>query len=233
MPGGRGYCRRRCQNWNSSPPPDPTSGSWGGQREGSRDRSDGGRPRPRSGGAHVRARRLGALGRLGRRRDQDRADRTGRRHARPGRHRSRLHQRGRARPPGALEPRQAQSGPRPHHARGPRRPLQVGGNGRRVSDQQAATGTQEAQHRARGHPHAQPEHHLRRRHGTGRARSRRRQGFLRLAVLLVPSRCLSRRHADRSGPSRRSPRAGLRRLHRGDDHRGRHHGCPVPPRADR
>ena len=34
-----------------------------------------------------------------------------------------------------------------------------------------------------------------------------------------------------SGPARRPPRAGLRRLHRGHDHRRRHHGRAVPPRA--
>ena len=28
------------------------------------------------------------------------------------------------------------------------------------------------------------------------------------------------------------PRPGVRRLHRGHDHRRRHHGCAVPPRAD-
>ena len=36
--------------------------------------------------------------------------------------------------------------------------------------------------------------------------------------------------ADR-GPA--AARAGVRRLHRGDDHRRGHHGRPVPPRAHR
>ncbi len=90
--------------------------------------------------------------------------------------------------------------------RRPRHPLQAGGDLRRLPDQQAAPGAQEAQHRARRRAGPQPQHHLRGRHRAGRARSRRRQGFLRLAVLLVPGRGGPRREAGRrrldAGPSR-------------------------------
>ena len=50
---------------------------------GTNDRSPGGRPHPRGRRAHLRARRVGPAGRLGRRGHQDRARRAGRRHAGP------------------------------------------------------------------------------------------------------------------------------------------------------
>ena len=58
----------------------------------------------------------------------------------------------------------------------------------------------------RRHPGAQPEHHLRRRHRAGRARPRRRQGLLRLAVVLVPAGRLPRGEAGRLRPARRPAR---------------------------
>ena len=59
---------------------------------------------------------------------------------------------------------------------------------RRLLDEQAPGGAQEAAHRARGHPGAQPEHHLRGGHRRRRARARGRPGRLRLLELLVPGR---------------------------------------------
>ena len=101
---------------------------------------------------------------------------------------------------------------------------------RRLPHQQAAVGAGQAAHRRRADPGPQPRHHLRPRHRPGRARARRRPRRLRLARLLVPGRHRHRPDAPR-GPDVRSAasRPRLRRLHRCDDDRRRHHGRAVPP----
>ena len=122
----------------------------------------------------------------------------------------------RARPAGALQPGEAEPGPRPDLARRTGDPLQAGGDVRRVPHQQAPQRAPEAEDRRRRDPGPQSRHHLRARHGSGRARPGRRQGLLRLPGLLGPLRhrgrapsapsttsCRSRRprvSATRSGP---------------------------------
>ena len=90
-----------------------------------------------------------------------------------------------------------------------------------------------AEDRRRRDPGPQPEHRLRAGHRPGRARSRRRQGLLRLAGLLGPLRHRGRRQAPRVRPRAGPAGARLRRLHRRHDHRRRDHGRPLPPRAHR
>ena len=138
----------------------------------------------------------------------------------------------RARPAGALQPGQAQPGPRPHHARGPRHPLQARRDGGRLPDQQAAAGAQEAQassSRTSGRTTRTSSTCA----GTGqgeRGPDADKGSYDSLAFWCRP--------ACRSGRSRPDydrlvgpPGAGLRRLHRRHDHRRRHHGRALPPRA--
>ena len=69
--------------------------------------------------------------------------------------------------------------------------------------------------------------------GPGRARPRGRQGLVRFPRVL--GSCRSRRWRPAPGRRTRAGAAGsgLRRLHRGDDHRRRNHGSALPPRANR
>ncbi len=217
---------RRPPRWRSNGRP-VTAG-----RHGS-DRSHAGGPHPRGRRAHVRARGIGAARRLGRRGRQDRTRGARRRHAGPGVERAGGHGHERPRPAGALQPGQAEPGPRPDVGGWPGHPLPAGGEVRRLPHQQAPWHPVEAAHRRRRHPGAQPPHHLRAWQRPGRAWPRDRPRLLRHARLLVPRR---HRHGHEAGRLRlraRATGAGVRRLDRRHDHRRRDHGRVVPPRAHR
>ena len=76
----------------------------------------------------------------------------------------------------------------------------LAGDGRRLPDQQAPERADEAEDRRGRDPGPQPQHHLRARDGPGRARTRCRQGVLRLAGLLGPLGGGGRGHAARIRP---------------------------------
>ncbi len=140
----------------------------------------------------------------------------------------------RARAARALEPGQAEPGPRPHHRRGARHPLQAGRHLRRLPHQQAAERAQEAQDRASrtSGPTTRSIIYVR---GTGqgeRGPDADKGSYDSLAFW-----------AGRASPSARSrpsttcipipPGTRLRRLDRRHDDRRRDHGRAVPPRAHR
>ncbi len=125
-------------------------------------------------------------------------------------------------------------GPRPDHARRARHPLQAGRHRDVFLTNKLPRVRTKLNIERRGHPGAQPEHHLRARHRPGRARARRRQGLLRLPLLLVPGRRRPRATPSARVRSRPVPPApGFGDSIGGHDHRRRDHGRAVPPRAHR
>ena len=140
----------------------------------------------------------------------------------------------RARAARALEPRQAEPRARPHVRRRSRHPLPSSPRrptcSSRTSSRACARSCTSSVDDIRAH---NPQHHLRARHGSGRARARRRQGLVRLARVLVPLRHRARRQAPRVRPRARPAGPRLRRLDRRDDDRRRDHGRALPPRAHR
>ena len=200
------------------------------------DRSAPRRTDPRGGGAHVRAGRLGPAGRLGRRGHQDRARRARRRHAGAGVDRRGPGPRRRPRPARALEPGQEE--PRRSTSPPPRGWTSSTGSRPRAtcssptSCPACARSSTSTLDDIRGH---NPDDHLR-----PRARARASAGpdadkgsYDLLAFWARAGVALGRDPSGVRRPHRPAAGPGLRRLHRGHDHRRRDHGRAVPPGAHR
>ena len=150
-------CRR------PAPGPDPAATSTvsrtnGNVRERAVDRCHAGCPHPRGGRAHLRARRVGAPRRVGRRGHQDRARRAGRRDARAWRRAARCRSAAActccsSTPTGARRASASTSPPE----EGLEILYELAADERRVPHQQAAERAHEAAHRRRRHPGPQPE----------------------------------------------------------------------------
>ena len=196
------------------------------------DRGHGRRPGPGGGRAHLRAGRIGAPRRLGRRDHQDRARRAGRRHARPRLERHRVVRRRRARAARALEPGQEEHRARSHLRGRPRHPLPLAATCDVFLTNKLPSVRTQAEDRPRRHPGPQPGDHLRARHTARATRAP------------TPTAAPTTAWRSGAGPASRSassppdpehvthpPAPGLRRLHRRDDDRRRDHGRAVPPGA--
>ena len=149
------------------------------------------------------------LGRLGCRGDQDRGA-----HRRPDpwpRVRWRGQDRRHHLHVGALQPGKARHRARPQRGDRPEDRVPTRRDRRRVPHESAAARTEEAQDRPRRHSRRQPADHLRGRVGPGRARTRGREGRLRLDQLLVARLGLVVGHAERPRADRHA-RGRVRRF---------------------